>query len=727
MSTSSSKHSTGPAWKRPLAWLIVLAGLPVFILLAAAWAQLWLWLNAKISPHLSGFWADLVDTVVDDLQITAIATALVSYLGGSLFAQLAEKVIYTRSGWRYFVIAGLSMILAVYIPASILTERFPFPLPFQPSVALLLNLFLALGCYGINLILGVFRMRKERERMTRPPEPIWVFCYTGKPLPPAVSWSKPFKIGITPFCCVLGGPMLVNEHGTLEVPGRNGGKLDLALFFKIKEYIYREERVPSKTDWEAIYVFNGFLYDYDRKVICPDLIQVFPDNEKWNYADLLTSALYDKHPAEFRLGPDEDDFFSKWGDLQNCTKYRMDGSGNLSPMYSKTPRQMWEEKESKRLQEEAARQTTAAAPAAKPTATAAKPSAPTAKPAAPTVKPSAPTVKPAATAAKPAAQSREKLSLSPAERKAAIDYIYAQSFSVIWEAIDRAAPEIKNIRDIRTSSDGVISALADTIRQSSGKEDAPKSTVKQAKQTTAPAKPQTPVAGNPAPVKAAPAPAPESRKKGLVHIVFDSSLSPAQQDCVSRAVADTRAVFPDFSLEITGDGKNPRAEGIRKNMDSYSEGTQQKSGSYDASVILQRLKSLAQYKKDARAILLFTGRDLCLSSQKLSWCFGAANHSAHTAVCSVYRYESLSPQERLRCVRRTLRHEIGHALGMAADPKRANTEAFFGPHCVCPGCSMRQAGTLEKLLAFSLEEERRGSWFCPDCMAELRRASEENK
>ena len=172
MSTSSSKHSTGPVWKRSLAWLIVLAGLPVFILLAVAWTQLWLWLNAIISPHLSGFWADLVDTIVEDLQITAIATALISYFGGSVFAQLAEKVIYTRSGWRYFVVAGLSLILAVYLPASILTERFPFPLPFQPSTALLLNLFLALGCYGINLIISVFRMRRERKKMTQPPEHI---------------------------------------------------------------------------------------------------------------------------------------------------------------------------------------------------------------------------------------------------------------------------------------------------------------------------------------------------------------------------------------------------------------------------------------------------------------------------------------------------------------------------------------------------------------------------
>lgn len=703
MSTSSSKHSTGPVWKRPLAWLIVLAGLPVFILLAVAWTQLWLWLNAIISPHLSGFWADLVDTIVEDLQITAIATALISYFGGSVFAQLAEKVIYTRSGWRYFVVAGLSLILAVYIPASILTERFPFPLPFQPSTALLLNLFLALGCYGINLILSVFRMRKERKRMTQPPEHILVFCYTRKLQPSAASYTKPVQQVFTPFCCVLGGPLLVNEHGTLEVPGRSGGKLDLALFFKIKEYIYREERVPSKTDWEAIYVFNGFIYD--RKVICPDLIQVFPDNEKWNYADLLTSPLYDKQPAGFQLGPDEDDPFSKWGDLQNCRMYRMDDNGNLSPMFSsQTPRQRWETLEGRTQQSMAALNAKAAAPAAKPAAPAAKPAAP---------------------AAKPAAQKRDSISLSPAEREAAIRYIYSQRFSDIWDAIKRAAPEIKNIQDIRTASDGVISALADTIRQSSGKEDAHKNTGKQTTQTAAPAKPRTPAARDPAPAKTAAAP--EPRKKGLVHIVFDSSLSPAQQACISRAVADTQAVFPDFSLEITGDGKNPRAEGIRKNMDSYSEGAQQENGRYDAAVILKRLKSLAQYKKEARAILLFTGRDLCLSSQKVSWCFGAGNSGSHTAVCSVYRYESLSPQERLRCIRRTLRHEIGHALGLASNPKRANTEEFFGTHCVCPGCSMRQSGTLEKLLELSQEEEARGSWFCPDCMAELRRAAEENK
>ena len=76
----------------------------------------------------------------------------------------------------------------------------------------------------------------------------------------------------------------------------------------------------------------------------------------------------------------------------------------------------------------------------------------------------------------------------------------------------------------------------------------------------------------------------------------------------------------------------------------------------------------------------------------------------------------------LRCVRRTLRHEIGHALGLAMDPKRTNTEKHFGVHCTAPGCSMRQAENLLKLLRFSREEEQQGKWFCPDCLADLEKA-----
>ena len=208
----------------------------------------------------------------------------------------------------------------------------------------------------------------------------------------------------------------------------------------------------------------------------------------------------------------------------------------------------------------------------------------------------------------------------------------------------------------------------------------------------------------------------------MIYVLFDTSVTEEERQAVVRTVEDTRPLFPGFWMETVAPGKTAEEEKIRKNMDSYIEGTQTENGRYDALIVLRRLESLAERRKDAEAVLLFTGRDLCLSSQGISWCFGAGRVKAHTAVCSVIRYRKLTEQERLRCIRRTMRHEIGHILGLAADSGRKNTEEHSGPHCTAPGCSMRQAGTLEKLLAFSLEEDRQGWCFCPDCLAELEAA-----
>lgn len=207
----------------------------------------------------------------------------------------------------------------------------------------------------------------------------------------------------------------------------------------------------------------------------------------------------------------------------------------------------------------------------------------------------------------------------------------------------------------------------------------------------------------------------------MIYILMDSSLTEEERREIAQAAEDNRPVFPGIGMETVNPGQSAAEEKIRKNMDTFIEGTQQESGKYDATRILKRMKSMTERRKEATAILLFIGRDLCLSSQKVNWCLGAGTLKGGRAVCSVFHYRGLTAQERLRCIRRTMRHEIGHTLGLAADLKRKNTEKSGGPHCTAPGCSMRQTGNLKKLLAFSLEEEQREQPFCPDCLEELRK------
>ena len=208
----------------------------------------------------------------------------------------------------------------------------------------------------------------------------------------------------------------------------------------------------------------------------------------------------------------------------------------------------------------------------------------------------------------------------------------------------------------------------------------------------------------------------------MIYIILDTELTGEERQTIVRAAKEAQPMFPGCRLEVVAPGNSPNDDAIRRVIDKYIEKTLKENGKYDASAVLDNMKYLVKRKKEARAILMFTGRDLCMSSHKLPWCFGASRIKGGSAVCSVYRYRPLTAPERLRCIRRTMMHEIGHVFGLASDLKRKNTAEHAGPHCTAPGCCMRQTADLPKLLACSLEEEQRGRWFCPDCQAELDKA-----
>ena len=79
--------------RRITAWLIVLAGIPVLILLTEAWCRLCSWLLSLIKPHLSEFWESLLGDFVGELGIPALVTAVIMWMSGSWFAERAEKTI----------------------------------------------------------------------------------------------------------------------------------------------------------------------------------------------------------------------------------------------------------------------------------------------------------------------------------------------------------------------------------------------------------------------------------------------------------------------------------------------------------------------------------------------------------------------------------------------------------------------------------------------------------
>ena len=211
--------------------------------------------------------------------------------------------------------------------------------------------------------------------------------------------------------------------------------------------------------------------------------------------------------------------------------------------------------------------------------------------------------------------------------------------------------------------------------------------------------------GSPGVTKKAPAPA---GKLPPVCLYFDPAMDPKGRQEVLQALEELPGVFPRLEIRLMPDPAEPIAAGLINDK-----------GQYDGTAILRRLEKLQAGLPKGSPALYFTDRDLVLSTGR--WCFGAASLKKGASVQSLYRYRDLSMAERERCIRRTLRHELGHVLGMAGDPSRSNTEERYGCHCTNPGCSMRQTPALRDLLALSAEEEKLADPFCAQCREEMRR------
>ena len=545
--TEQNNKKTRP---RPLAWLVAFAGIPVLIILSIIWCHIFFWFVSLIESHLSGFLKDLFSDFWAESLIVTIATAVIYWFCGTWFSNKSEKIAPTRKGGRYFAVSGCCFVIAIIFTTWAIKGKIPFRLPYEPQIGVLLNVIAALVVFAVSMIRAAFKMRKEREKATAQSVHICIFCYTAKPV--ETSYSRPKDRGFVPFSYITGGLALINEKGTLEVPERDGLKLDIELFNEYLSYIGLEENVNNKHDWLTINAFDGYIVG--NKAICNDLVQVTMGSDQWRYADLLTSPLFDKNAAAFNL-----DSEGQESDLKYCRHYHYDENGEIVPaFYGRTPREDYE----------------------------------------------------------------------------------------------------KLLKDTKQNDH-------------------------------------------------------------MISIMFDDSLTETEHSLVERAIRDTQKVFPMLYLENSESyADDPKK--TRKNMDSFVKKTKTENGRYDAKLILDNMESLKDSMKEYRAVILFTARDLCLTTVNASWCFGAARHSINMAVTSVFRYRNLSKEDALCCIRRTLRHEIGHAVGLAADPKRVNVEQNFGLHCTSDGCTMRQAGTLEALLKQAKEEEQQKKWFCPYCKAELK-------
>lgn len=105
--------------------------------------------------------------------------------------------------------------------------------------------------------------------------------------------------------------------------------------------------------------------------------------------------------------------------------------------------------------------------------------------------------------------------------------------------------------------------------------------------------------------------------------------------------------------------------------------------------------------------------------------FGVTNSEFPYSIQSVTRFlRDIDDSEvQAAAVRRALRHEVGHMLGLST-ARGYDLEERLDAHCSCSGCSMRQGASVEEWSAQALEEDSivaggNGSYFCDACMGDL--------
>ena len=199
------------------------------------------------------------------------------------------------------------------------------------------------------------------------------------------------------------------------------------------------------------------------------------------------------------------------------------------------------------------------------------------------------------------------------------------------------------------------------------------------------------------------------------YVCCDDFVTQAELEAIKQGLTETRLLF---GSEVIFYGKDSWKLGKYKNATQLMNSMpRNSSGRVNASQTLDRMVGLANSWDEHRAMILVTGLDLC--TDNCGWCFGAAKPAYKVTIQSVNRYRGLSSMMESACIRRTLRHEMGHIFCCAYSKYRSNTTDRLGIHCTNPGCSMRQTMSLNELMAAALEEDPRNC-FCPQCLQDLR-------
>lgn len=204
-------------------------------------------------------------------------------------------------------------------------------------------------------------------------------------------------------------------------------------------------------------------------------------------------------------------------------------------------------------------------------------------------------------------------------------------------------------------------------------------------------------------------------RKFHIAVCFTPEVPETEQKMIVQASKELTSVFSMCNVMILN---SISIGSLSWGEDGYFSPKQMVKGTeigeqYDAVRVLANMRKARKHLTDNDALVLFVEKDLYHPDSKAKWCFGSASDVGNVTVQSVYRYRDLTDEEKLRCIRRTLRHELGHIFKLCKSPGRANTLRNAGMHCTNHNCSMNKTKNTSDLVLHSKLEAYEKNFFCP--------------
>lgn len=206
-----------------------------------------------------------------------------------------------------------------------------------------------------------------------------------------------------------------------------------------------------------------------------------------------------------------------------------------------------------------------------------------------------------------------------------------------------------------------------------------------------------------------------------VYVIWTSNVPPQEAQVALQGVRDAvRASGQD--REVVSFGSKPWSAGDFGSADWYLQEANRRhpkeirNGPYGPQLWtwnFMRLFHKEPWQVTPHWEVAIVNQDLYAAGT--NFVFGETDVSFPASLNSLRRFVEEIPDVplRLAVVRRLLRHEVGHMLGLPG--RNYRVEEKLGPHCTNV-CTMRQGMSLPEWAKLTREEERQGTHFCRDCM-----------